>query len=374
VELAVGFVGTDGGADDVDDVASVHAFIHLHQGNAGFGFPVHDCSLDGGGASVFGEDGAVEVDSAAFGGFKQFCGQDLTVGSNNVDVGFQLLDLLDELRFASFFGGFDREAELLSFELDGRGFELHPSSGGAVGLCDDEYDVVSEFLERGDGEVARAEVNNFQSLILVPGVEFGVFPVEGCGVYFVDEEDSVEVVNFMLSDPGWHTLKLKNELAALSVHRFNFNVVVSFDVAVKTRDAEATFLSNLLAFGFDYFWVDEGSGSEVQGGHDEQALADPNLRRSQSDAVSFSHDPHHFVDEEVRLFCQTSHFCCNFPENWIRDFDDRALYGLDVKVLELLRYHDFHPSHFGRSTRVLVRSVRVLKEMPSLKQTELNPI
>ena len=154
-----------------------------------------------------------------------------------MDVGFQLLDLLDELRVASFLGGFDREAELLGFELDGGGFELHPSSGGAVGLGDDEDNVFSEFFERGDGEVARAEVNNFQSLILIPRVEFGVFPVKGCGVYFVDEEDSVEVVDFVLSDPGWHSFKFKNEFATFSVHRFNFDVVVSFDVAVQTRDA-----------------------------------------------------------------------------------------------------------------------------------------
>ena len=65
VEFAVGFVGADRGSDNVDDIAGVHAFIHLHQGNAGFGFSVHDGPLDRGGAAVFGEDATVEIDSAA---------------------------------------------------------------------------------------------------------------------------------------------------------------------------------------------------------------------------------------------------------------------------------------------------------------------
>jgi len=55
---------TDRDLTGQEDVAGIHALIHLHNRDAGLCFAADDGPLDGGGSAVFGQQGAMDVDGA----------------------------------------------------------------------------------------------------------------------------------------------------------------------------------------------------------------------------------------------------------------------------------------------------------------------
>lgn len=151
VEGGAGFGIGKGSAGDVEDVSGVEAFVHVHDGDAGFGVALADGSLDGGGAAVAGEDGGMDVETAQAGGVENSAGEDLTVGDDDGDIGLEGAEVVDCV--ADFEGLQDGDAVFEGEGFGGGRGENHFAADGFVGLGDDCNDSVlggvEEPRERG---------------------------------------------------------------------------------------------------------------------------------------------------------------------------------------------------------------------------------
>src|ERR1700736_3279335 len=86
LDFAVGLIPSDWRALDRDQIAGVHALIHLHQGYAGLGLSGQNAPLTGCGPTVLGKDRAVEVDAAPASGFEHSRRQNLPIGGDQQSV------------------------------------------------------------------------------------------------------------------------------------------------------------------------------------------------------------------------------------------------------------------------------------------------
>ena len=133
---------------------------HPDHGHAGLGLAGLDRAGHGGGASVGGEDRAVEVDPAHRGDGQQVGREDLAIRGGDDQVGPEVADQGQGL------GGVD-VLGLLDGDAPGEGGLLDPARDhqllaalGAVGLGDEPDEVVAglgEVLEGGQGEILGAE-------------------------------------------------------------------------------------------------------------------------------------------------------------------------------------------------------------------------
>ena len=159
VEGGAGVGIGQGGAGDVEDVAGVEAFIHVHDGDAGFGIAVADGGLDGGGAAMAGEDGGVDVEAAEAGDVEHSAGEDLAVGDDDGDVGLEGAEFVEGV--ADFEGLEDGDAVFEGEGFGGGRGEDEFAADGFVGLGDDGDDLVfggvDEPAEGGEADVAGAD-------------------------------------------------------------------------------------------------------------------------------------------------------------------------------------------------------------------------
>jgi len=87
----------------VEDVAGVHFFVDVDDGDTGLGVAVGDGPLDGGSSSVFGKKRGVKVDGFVGGEVDDGGGNVLAVGDDDDEVGFECGQLAGGI--SNFFGG-----------------------------------------------------------------------------------------------------------------------------------------------------------------------------------------------------------------------------------------------------------------------------
>ena len=73
---------------------------------------------------------------------------DLAVGDDHQKVRRRSVDPLHGLRVAYALRLIEGQAQLLRRHLDRRGRHLHPPAGGAIGLSDDQQDLVAGRMQR----------------------------------------------------------------------------------------------------------------------------------------------------------------------------------------------------------------------------------
>ena len=144
-----------------------------------------------------------------------------------------------------------------------------------------------------------------------------------------DVKLAVEVVGFVEQGAGQQLFAGFFEDLALSVLGAHCDFVGARDVLAEVWDAEAAFTLRVFAFGMNDLWIDEdqlGVGILFEGDVDDgDALADPNLRRSQADSMRGVHRFKHVLDELPQFFIEDGDRFGGLLENGISVLD----YGID---------------------------------------------
>ena len=156
-ERVGGVLLRDGRAHGADHRTRVKAQLHLHEHDAAFRISGLDGARNGRGAAPAGQKAAVDVDGAdvavaadALGAVENslrkneaVCGHDEQVGADGLEVRVNAGGLFGCLLQAQRDRRDDGNAVLKGELLDGRGSELHAAAARAVGLRENEGDLVS---------------------------------------------------------------------------------------------------------------------------------------------------------------------------------------------------------------------------------------
>ena len=131
-----------------DHGAGVQPHVHLHDGDAGFGIPCPDGTLDGRGTAPARQQGAVHVDAAQTRRIEHGLGQDQAIGHYHHQVGAEGSQF-GLRRFIAQGGGLiDRKTVGQCQFLDRAGGELLAAAGRFVGLGVNGDDLVAGRQQR----------------------------------------------------------------------------------------------------------------------------------------------------------------------------------------------------------------------------------
>ena len=151
VEGLHGLIGVDGGHGLGDDVTGIQLQDHVHDGDAALGIAVEDGPVDGGRATVLGQQRGMDVDAAQLGVVQDLLGEDPAIGGHHDEVGGQTLDGLQGGAVPQLGGLEDRDVVLQGNHLHRGGQELHAPVLGLVRLGEDAHDLVAGFDESLEG-------------------------------------------------------------------------------------------------------------------------------------------------------------------------------------------------------------------------------
>src|SRR6202041_825402 len=142
-----------------------------------------------------------------------------------------------------------------------------------------------------------------------------------------DEEDTVEVINFVTEGAGEEAFAAAFEGSARRVLRADGDVLRALDVTTKPRKREAAFFFALLAFGVNNFGIGENhfrfgnfSVGDVNYG---EAQTDADLRRGESDAGGGVHGFEHIRDEFLQVVVEFFHALAGGFEDRVAEFHNR---------------------------------------------------
>jgi hypothetical protein len=141
-QLAGGVAGADRLGERAVDRAGVHALVELERGDPGDVVAMADGGRHRRGAAPCRQQGEVQVEPAVAWHVQRHLRQQRAVGDHRADVGAQLAELLDELRFGRTLRPQDRHAAFLGELGDRRRAELAAPAGGRVRSGDDGEDLV----------------------------------------------------------------------------------------------------------------------------------------------------------------------------------------------------------------------------------------
>ncbi len=121
----------------------------------------------------------------------------------------------------------------------------------------------------------------------------------------IDEENAVQVIDFVLEGAGQKLLTGKLDALAVLILRFHDLPCGAGNGLAETGDAEATFFAGLLSFAEDDFRIDDDdlvglvfAQADVD---DRDLLAEPDLRSGQPDAFGGIHRLEHIGDRLVQF-------------------------------------------------------------------------
>ena len=162
-EAAGVIVRLDGQGTLAEGGAGIHAGIHAHDGDAGFGVAVQQGGLDGGRAAPAGQQRGVHVHTAETRQLQHRRAQDLAESGDNDHIGRPGLKLRHGLGLAQALRLDEGQAQLQRQALDRRRGQDAPAPGRAVGLGDHANDRVNlcQRPHGGDGEVGRTHEDDF---------------------------------------------------------------------------------------------------------------------------------------------------------------------------------------------------------------------
>ena len=97
MQAAAGFAAIQRRANGEQDVPGIEAFIHEHEGDAGFGIARFDGSLNRGGSAILGQQRGVDVQATKTRHIKHRAAEDLTVGDDDGDIRIQGAKFFDRV-------------------------------------------------------------------------------------------------------------------------------------------------------------------------------------------------------------------------------------------------------------------------------------
>src|SRR5690606_30565694 len=211
----------------------------------------------------------------------------------------------------------DRDPLLERDTLARRGLHRPPAARRAVGLRDDADHIVplaEQRPERRDREVRRAPeedphttptVRNASTirlrLHLLPALQQHL-PLERADP--IDEEDAVQVVDLVLERTGQEPLGLDPDGPAVPVQPLDDDAGRALDDLLQPRDAETPLLVSLdlvARLEDDRIHEAERLDPRLPDIDDDDAAADPDLRRGEADAVRVVHRREHLVHQAPDL-------------------------------------------------------------------------
>src|SRR5208337_3777573 len=153
----------------------------------------------------------------------------------------------------------------------------------------------------------------------------------------VDVQLPIEVVGLMHQGTRQQVLSAHFKCLAFEVLRARSDVSRPRHLLAKFRQAEAAFVGGESPFSMDNLGIHEhdlGLGIFLECDiNDSNALADPDLRRSQTDTVRGVHAFKHVIDELAQLVVEDCDGGSRLLQDWIAEFHD----GMDhLEVSQLL--------------------------------------
>ena len=123
----------------------------------------------------------------------------------------------------------------------------------------------------------------------------------------VDEQDTLQVVEFVLHDAGQQSRAFALERTAFLIVGLNDDSFGTHNFLVHARNGETSFfVGNGLKTGTDDLGIDEDQGLTVFLLGDEQGQLMSDLRRGETDAPPLHHGGDHFLSQEAEFgveFC-----------------------------------------------------------------------
>ena len=145
------------------NISGVHAFVELHDGDAGLRFPVDDGSLDRRGAAVLGKQRCVHIDGPIGGDIQHRLRQDAAVSDDHQDVRLQ------GGKCFYFFLVFESE-RLIHRDVVGKGERFHRGKGDLFAATIDfvrlgidghrRVAMATQGFQGGQAEIRRAHEND----------------------------------------------------------------------------------------------------------------------------------------------------------------------------------------------------------------------
>ena len=147
-----------------EDIARIHPFVHLHDGDPGLRIAGEDRTLNRSGPAVSREERGVNVDRAADRHVQERLRKNLAVGGHDDRFGVERAQAFDDGGIAKLFRLLDHEPTLERQFLDGGGSRNLSSTRGAIGLRehrDHSMPVLENGAQRRRRERRRAHENEF---------------------------------------------------------------------------------------------------------------------------------------------------------------------------------------------------------------------
>ena len=362
------FVGIDRSALLQQTGTGIEAGSHLNDRVARFGIAIEDCPLHGGRAAVFRQERTVQVDAAEAGGGERFRTEDFTVITDDEQVGRERGNTRLGVGNVDRFGGPDFKAKRFARPLQRA--RLAVSTCGRPSNCERDFvPAAGQRTERRNCERAGAKHDDahgyninlkeqqlraqslelakavgdfidrrqFAGFLLALECEFELFELVSMAgrvrrAEAIDEERTIEVIGFVLSDAGHQAVHFAGDFIALEIVGLNLDAGIPSDRCADAGDAEAAFFVFLKRAAAAEDGVDE-NGFELLRGRipfgvgDEQAIRQIDLVGGQADTLVLVHQLEHFVDEFTQLGVDTAQGLGAVAQGGVRILDDLQTHG-----------------------------------------------
>ncbi|MNC15024.1 hypothetical protein D3C75_628240 [compost metagenome] len=151
-----------------DHIPRIHPLRHVYEGHACFRFPSHHCMVDGSAASVFGQQGGVDINTAVPWQLQHRLGQKLPEGGGHDQIGLVFGYVPDGLLAPHPFRLVNRDAGAESLLLHRRRRQNPLAALGPVRLGDGKHHLVSflqQDLQGGNGKIRGAHKYDAESIL-----------------------------------------------------------------------------------------------------------------------------------------------------------------------------------------------------------------
>jgi 16S rRNA (guanine1207-N2)-methyltransferase len=140
-------------------------------------------------------------------------------------------------------------------------------------------------------------------------------------VEVLNEQHAVEMIEFMLKDPGLKVISLEFDGVAVQVHATQQHLTGTDDRPVQPRHAEASFLEFPFPGTFHNLGVDQHASTFVAVEHEDPA-ADADLGRRQAQAWGVVHDFEHVIDQVDQGAINLGHVIGTLPQDRVANYPD----------------------------------------------------
>lgn len=164
MELSGGFLRADVDGFFENDIAGIHAFIHVHDADACFAIAIDDSPVNGGGSAIFRQQRGVDIEAAEARQLENISAQNFSIGSYDKEISLHGGELSKSLGTGQFLR-LDHGNALAAGELlHRRSDQVQPASLRLVRLGDDGDNLtilaLAQGCQGGNGKIGGAEKND----------------------------------------------------------------------------------------------------------------------------------------------------------------------------------------------------------------------